>query len=152
MPAVESSALIDAPIERAYELSQDYRIRLQWDPFLRSFRFLDETDGPQIGGRIWVKAENGLTMTVEYVSIRPPERVAVKMIDGPWIFERFAGAWTFTEVGERTRVLFRYNFKLRSRILRRVLEPIALAVFRRDIEARLRGFDRYVKRTRRDER
>jgi len=41
MPVVEESLLIRAPQQPLFDLAQDYRLRLKWDPFLRDMRFLD---------------------------------------------------------------------------------------------------------------
>jgi hypothetical protein len=95
MPVVESSVEIRASREALFALTQDYYVRLEWDPFLRDLRFLDGATGPAPGVRVWVRARNGLSMLVEYVTVAPPERVAVKLVRGPFFFESFAGAWVF---------------------------------------------------------
>lgn len=140
MPVVESSAEIRASREALFALTQDYYIRLEWDPFLRGLRFLDGATGPAPGVRVWVRAKNGLSMLVEYVTVAPPERVAVKLVRGPFFFENFAGSWIFHDAGEgRTRVVFRYSFRTRWRFLRPLLDRAISAVFTRDIAARVRA-------------
>ena len=140
MPTVESSAEIRAPREALYALTQDYHVRLEWDPFLRDLRFRGGAAAPAPGVRVWVRAWNGLGMEVEYVTVRPPERVAVRMTRGPFFFASFGGTWLFHAVdGERTRVVFRYGFKTRWPWLRPVLDRLLAAVFRRDVAARTRA-------------
>src|SRR5579872_6013221 len=95
MQTVEDSILIAAPPEPLFALAQDYALRLQWDPFLREMKFLDGATEAAAGVRVWVRAWNGLTMEVEYVTVKPPHVVAMKMRRGPWIFERFVGSWRF---------------------------------------------------------
>ena len=148
MPVVESSAEIHAPREALFALTQDYYVRLEWDPFLRDLRFLDGATGPAPGVRVWVRAKNGLSMRVEYVTIVPPERVAVKLVRGPFFFESFAGAWIFHDAGEgRTRVTFRYGFRTRWRLLRPLLDRAISAVFTRDIAARVHALKHAAEET-----
>ncbi|HZE97805.1 MAG TPA: SRPBCC family protein [Planctomycetota bacterium] len=69
----------------------------------------------QDDGRVWYQAKNGLTMTVRYVTHEPPERVAMTMLEGPWIFRRFSGSWVFQSLAEsRTQVTFSYHFELKA--------------------------------------
>src|SRR4051812_4246920 len=95
MPAVEDSLRIRAPQDALFDLSQDYALRLKWDPFLRGLRFLQGATEPDVGVRVWVQAWTGLTMTVEYVSYNRPHVVAMRMIRGPLLFRSFAGSWRF---------------------------------------------------------
>ena len=148
MPVVESSVEIRASREALFALTQDYYVRLEWDPFLRDLRFLDGATGPAPGVRVWVRARNGLSMLVEYVTVVPPERVAVKLVRGPFFFESFAGTWVFHAAGEgRTRVVFRYGFRTRWRLLRPLLDRAVSAVFTRDIAARVRALKHAAEET-----
>ena len=148
MPVVEREVQIDVARAAVYALTQDYYLRLEWDPFLRDLRFLDGATGPAPGVRVWVRARNGLQMQVEYVTVEPPERVAVRMVRGPFFFENFAGTWLFRAVGEgSTRVVFRYGFRTRWRWPRPVLDRIVAAVFARDIAARVAALKHAAERT-----
>jgi ribosome-associated toxin RatA of RatAB toxin-antitoxin module len=148
MPVVERSGEIHASREALFALTQDYYVRLEWDPFLRDLKFMDGATGPAPGVRVWVRARNGLSMLVEYVTVQPPERVAVKLVRGPFFFESFAGAWIFHPVGEdRTRVVFRYSFRTRWRLLRPLLDRAISAVFSRDIAARIRALKHAAEET-----
>ena len=140
MPIVEDSILISAPRESLFPLSQDYAVRLAWDPFLRDMRFLDGSKEAGVGVRVWVRAWTGLTMEARLTGYRPPAAVAMKMLRGPWFFRRFAGTWLFEpHVDGGTQVTFRYSFESRWRWLRPLLDPVIRRSFRRDIRARLRG-------------
>jgi ribosome-associated toxin RatA of RatAB toxin-antitoxin module len=142
MPAVEDSILIHGAQEGLFDLSQDYALRLEWDPFLRELRFLDGAREAAEGVRVWVRAWTGLTMTVEYVSVHRPDVVAMKMIKGPF-FRRFAGSWRFgPHESGAVEVTFRYVFETRWRWLAWLIDSIICRVFRRDIRARLRGLKR----------
>jgi ribosome-associated toxin RatA of RatAB toxin-antitoxin module len=140
MASVEDRILIHAPAEALFDLSQDYALRREWDPFVRKMRFLDGARETAVGVKVWVRAWTGLTMTVEFVSLDRPRVVAMKMLRGPWLFRLFAGTWRFVPRPDGTEVIFHYVF--RTRWLGWLLDPLIRAVFRRDIRARLRGLKR----------
>ncbi len=142
MPAVEGSLLIHSPQAALFDLSQDYALRLEWDPFLRDLRFLDGATEPGVGVRVWVRAWTGLTMTVEYVSFNRPHVVAMRMMAGPALFRAFAGSWRFEPSEGGVQVVFRYVFETRWPWLRWLLDPLVCRVFRRDVRQRLRGLKR----------
>jgi len=150
MPIVESSITVRATPDVLFALTQDYYLRKDWDPFVAVIRFLDGATEPAPGVRVWVRSWQGLEMTTEYVTVVPPKRVAIKMVDGPVFFETFGGAWHFepTALGE-TRVQFRYSFRSRWPVLRPVLDPMIRVLFGRDLRARLCGLKRAVEDNRR---
>src|SRR4051812_49592085 len=82
-----------------FDLTQDYRRRLDWDPFLKEARLLDGAEGPGVGVRARCVAHNGLGMETRYVSFNPPGACAVEMTRGPWFFRAFSGSWRFGEGG-----------------------------------------------------
>lgn len=148
MPIVESSADIRASREALFALTQDYYVRLEWDPFLRDLHFLDGATGPAPGVKVWVQAHNRLAMTVEYITVKPPERVAVKLVRGPFFFESFAGSWIFETVDEEhTRVTFRYSFRTKWKVLRPLLDRAIHRAFTRDIAARTRALKHAAEET-----
>jgi ribosome-associated toxin RatA of RatAB toxin-antitoxin module len=139
MAMVEDSILIDAPAERLFALSQDYRLRRAWDPFVKEMRFLNGAAEAAKGACVWVRAWTGLTMVVQFTSFRPPTSVAMKMVRGPWFFRQFAGTWLFAaQPSGQTLVTFRYAFATR-RAWRLVVDPFIRWLFQRDIRGRLRG-------------
>ena len=145
MPVVEESILIRAAQRPLFDLAQDYRLRLKWDPFLRDLRFLHDAREAAVGVRVWVKAWTGLTMVVEYVALNRPEVVAMKMVKGPVFLRQFAGSWRFhPHPSGSTEVVFRYVFETRWPRLRWLFDPIVGWVFGRDVRERLWGLKRGV--------
>jgi len=143
MPIVEDSIWIDAPAADLFALSQDYHLRRAWDPFVREMRFLGDVTEACPGAHVWVRAWTGLTMEVVFTGFRPPNSVAMRMVQGPRFFRQFAGTWLFKPgAGGGTDVTFRYSFTVRWRWLRLLLEPVIATVFRRDIRGRLQGLKR----------
>ena len=138
MPTIQVAREIAAPAAALFALAQDYGQRLAWDPFLRGLRFLDGARAAAPGVRVAVQAHNGLRMEVRYTVVRPPEQVAVVMERGPRVFRSFAGAWIFRAIeGGRTRVAFRYHFRLPALLL--PLGPLVGAILRREMRRRLAG-------------
>src|SRR5262245_44870916 len=122
VPTVEDTIEVAAAPAEVFDLAQDYRLRLRWDPFLRAMEFREGAQVAAVGVRVWVRAKNGLSMEVVYVTLDRPRSVAMKMTDGPRVFERFAGSWRFEALGEaHTRVVFRYGFETRPAWLRPLL-------------------------------
>jgi hypothetical protein len=148
MPAFEVSLVIRARPDDLFALTQDYALRLQWDPFLREARLLDGATAAATGVRSWCVAWYGVGMETEYVSFNPPRVAAVRMTRGPGIVRAFAGSWRFEDVGAgRTRVGFRYRLTARPRQLAFLLDPLLRIVFARDTGARLRALRSAVERT-----
>lgn len=140
MPTIQAVLEVAVPAAPLFDLAQDYGLRLAWDPFLRDMKFRGGAREAAVGVRVWVRARNGLAMEVEYITLRRPEQVAMKMVDGPRMLAQFSGAWLFKAVGEgTTRVTFRYNFTCRPRALAWALEPVVARILRRDMQARLAG-------------
>src|SRR4051812_31712972 len=111
MPVVSGSIRIAAAPADVFALSQSYALRRRWDPFVRDIRFLHGAADAGPGVEVWVRAWNGLQMTVRYTAFRPPESVAMSMVKGPRLFRRFAGAWAFAPDGAGGMVVtFRYSF------------------------------------------
>lgn len=147
MPIVEGSTRVAAPQTAVFDLAQDYGARLDWDPFLSQIVFRDGATEANVGVKVWVRAKNGLSMEVVYVTYDRPRSTAMKMIDGPRFFERFAGTWKFEpSAGGYTEVTFRYNFETRWRLLRPALNRAISAVFGRDVRLRLEGLKRAAER------
>ena len=148
MPTIQASIDIHASATDVFALAQDYALRLVWDPFLAEMKFRDGATEANVGVRVWVRAKNGMTMEVRYITLRAPEHVAMTMTDGPTVFSQFSGAWTFKALAaDRTHVVFRYNFATRPRLLAPVMEPVVAMVLKREMQARLVGLKRGVEET-----
>lgn len=130
--------------EAAFDLSQDYARRLQWDPFLASAELLAAT-APAVGVVARCRGHFGPAMDTKYVSFRRPSVAAVTLVRGPWLFESFSASWNFQERGpSTTEIRFIYAFALRPRALRAFFEPVAAAVFRFEMGRRLSALARQL--------
>ena len=136
MSTIVASRLICAPAEQLFALSQDYSLRREWDPFTGSMSFLGGATQTRKGAQVEFRSRQGLTMVVEFVQVRPPKVVAMKMLSGPWFIDRFAGSWTFRSVDDgSTQVTFRYALRARPTLI----GPALRWVLTREFDARLTG-------------
>lgn len=144
VPRVESSVEVDVPVEVAFELSQTTgALRLRWDPFIHEQHLLDGATGPAKGVRTSTVSRHRLRMVSEYVSVRPPLQVGMRMVSGPWFFEQMSGGWTFAAVGaDRCRAVWRYTFTVRPTWLQFVGHPLGTWLLGRDIRNRIDAFAR----------
>ena len=101
-------------------------MRLDWDPFLREKRFLDDPADLAVGVQVWVHALNGLRMMVRRITVNRPGHIAMTMVKGAWMFRRFSAAWKFREIdgGSRTEVSFSYDCETRLVLLRALTTPV----------------------------
>lgn len=86
-------------------------------------------------------------MRVAFVQLQPPTRAAVKMVQGPWFLEKFAGSWVFrAQSADITLARFRYTVVARPGLLRGLIEPLAALYFSRVVEKRLAGLKAFCER------
>lgn len=131
-----------ASCDVVFDLVHDYTRRLQWDTLLREAYV--EGDGPAGHGKIAVCsgrwAIGGLTLRTVYVSFERGVVAAVKMVNTPPFFARWAASIRHEPLGDdRSRITYTYNFEARPRLLAFVLEPIMAMVFRWETRRRLRA-------------
>ncbi|MCH5716411.1 SRPBCC family protein [Niabella hibiscisoli] len=106
--------MIRCNAETAFDYTQDYDHRLNWDSFLKKAELVEGAKAAGLGVKAWCVAKNGLGMETQYVSFNRPRATAIKMTKGPFMFQLFLGSWTFKEVqAELTEVVFLYSFRLR---------------------------------------
>ena len=141
MPVVEASATVAVSPAVAFAVSQTTGdVRLRWDRFIRRQQLLGGAVAPAKGVRTLTVQRAGLRMVSEYVSYRPPISVGMKMIEGPWFFEKMGGGWRFEPDGAGTRTVWRYNFTCRPALLAPLAHRIGGWVLQREIDRRIAGF------------
>jgi uncharacterized protein YndB with AHSA1/START domain len=148
MRSLEAAVEIRATPEAVFDLIHDYSRRLEWDPFLKDARLLDGAERAGLGIKSRCTARNGfggLAMETVYVSYDRPRVAAVKMTAGPAVLESFAASLRQEDAGSgRTRVTYRFNFSTRPPWLRAIMEPVAAALFRREVRQRLAALKRFL--------
>jgi hypothetical protein len=137
----EVSAVIPAPAAEVFELLHDYHRRLSWDTLL-SAAYLD--DGFTEAGKgvtsvcVGRRSLGGLALRTVYVSFDPPRVAAVKLINSPPFFGKWAASIRHTDLSPgESRVTYTFHFTARPGWLRWALEPIMAVVFRWETRKRL---------------
>ncbi len=69
--------MVAVAIEDAFDLSQSYGLRLEWDPFVKSQRLLNGATVAGKGVQTLTRSRHGLRMVSEYLSFRRPDSVAM---------------------------------------------------------------------------
>ncbi len=144
MPNIEQKLAINCSLEKVYEISQDYSIRYDWDPFPESIKFIDGATEIKVGARVSVLSKSRLKMIVEFIQISPPHVAAVKMIKGPLILKSFSGSWIFKPLpGDTTLAIFKYNLKANQWAIPLITNKFLNFYFNAKVKARLVGLARY---------
>lgn len=142
------SEIIPATSAEVFALVHDYGRRLEWDTLL-SAAYL--TDGHTVAGQGAVStcvgraAVGSLALTTEYVTFDAPRLAAVKMIRGPWLFERWAALLKHEDLpGGESRITYAWQFTSRPRLLRWFCEPFLNAIFHWETRKRLRALKNFL--------
>lgn len=145
MSMIEQSAILSESPERLFDFTQDYSRRHLWDPFPESYHFVPPDSGPGVGATLIVRAKNGQSMTVRYVSYNRPRAAAIEMVSGPWFISRFHGTWSFNSLArQQTRVTFKYNVIARPLALAWLIQPILNRSFKWHASQRIRALRDYI--------
>jgi hypothetical protein len=128
--------------EAVFDLVHDYARRLEWDTLLRA-AYVEGGATAGLGavavcsGR-WLVG--GLTLRTVYVSFQRGSVAAVKMVNRPPLFRRWAASIRHEALGaRRSRLVYIYNFRARPSWLAFLLEPILALAFRWETRRRLRA-------------
>lgn len=142
------SKIIPSSSAEVFTLVHDYGRRLEWDTLL-SAAYL--TAGHTVAGPGAVSTCVGrmslgsLALTTEYVTFDAPRLAAVKMIRGPWLFERWAASLKHEDLPDgQSRITYVWQFTSRPRLLRWCFEPLLNAVFHWETRKRLRALKRFL--------
>ena len=152
MPHGRVSEVIDAPCAEVFDLVHDYGRRLEWDTLLQA-AYLD--DGFTEAGKgvtsvcVGRPALGGLALKTVYVWFNRPKVAAVKLVNRPPFFGKWAASIRHVEVEPgRSRITYTYQFTVKPRFLRWILEPIMGFVFRWETRKRLAALQTHFARTR----
>ncbi|RNC79750.1 MAG: SRPBCC family protein [Balneola sp.] len=105
---------INCSPNEAFDYTQDYTQRLDWDTFLKHAELIEGASKADKGVKAYCVAKNGFGMVTEYVSFNRPKVTAIKMTKGPYLFKSFSGSWTFKAIeANLCNVIFKYSFTLR---------------------------------------
>jgi len=144
MTTTSYSIEIRCPIDKVYEVSQDYSVRYEWDPFPERIDMLDGASEVAVGERVKIIAKSGLKMVVEFIQVNPPHVAAIKMVEGPFFLDVFAGSWVFKTLDNgNTQAVFKYSIRAKSWMLPSITNKIILWYFKGQVKSRLESLASY---------
>ena len=135
MPAIKFSEriVVNCSAGEAFDYTQDYRQRLDWDSFLKSAELIEGARQAGKGVKAYCVAKNGFGMVTEYVTFNRPKATAIRMTNGPFLFKSFLGSWTFKPLGAyETEIIFLYAFTLKFPF------TLAAGMIRRNLQSNVR--------------
>ena len=147
MPKGISREIIPASKERVFALVHDYERRLEWDTLLRK-AFLEPEFARAGRGAISVcqgrAILGGFVLRTVYVSFQEGKVAAVKLLNRPPFFEKFAASIRHFDVDEnRSEIVYEFHFTARPAWARRFLHPVMKLVFQWETGRRLKALKRY---------
>jgi Polyketide cyclase / dehydrase and lipid transport len=123
-----------------FELLHDYGRRLEWDTLLREARI---TSGEAVAGLgvatlcVGKPMFGWIGIETRYVVFEPGRLAAVRMINRPPFFERFAASIRHEELEAGSRLTYQFQFRARPWFLRWLLEPVIRWWLARETRLRL---------------
>jgi hypothetical protein len=143
MPHGSVTETIPASSAEVFRLLHDYDRRLEWDTLLRDARLCAPWTEAQLHatsvctGRWYL---GGLALKTEYISFKPPQVAAVRMLNRPPFFAGFAATIRHRDLNDdASSVEYKYTFTARPSWLRWLLHPVMAALFRWETRKRLRA-------------
>lgn len=148
MPHGVVSQVVPARSADVFRLLHDYDRRLEWDTLLRAAYLTDGFHEVQVGAIAVCKGclhLGGIALISKYITFRPSEVAAVKMVNRPPFFETFAATIRHKDLSDSSSVVeYKYHFTARPRWLRFLLHPIMNALFAWETRKRLRSLGAYI--------
>lgn len=147
MPHGTVSDVIPASASEVFQLLHDYDRRLEWDTLLQAAYLIDGAQMAALGVKSVCKGKTslgGIALETEYVTFRPPDVAAVRMVNRPPFFDTFAATIRHTALtGHSSSIEYKYHFTARPLWLRFVLHPIMNLLFKWETRKRLAALQRY---------
>jgi hypothetical protein len=147
MPRGTVIEVIPAARADVFRLLHDYGRRLEWDTLLQAASLTDGFTEAGLHAASICKGRlllGAIEMKTVYVSFRPPDVAAVKLVDRPPFFESFAATILHRDLGDgSSSVEYKYSFAARPFWLRWLLHPVMQAVFLFETKRRLRALRKF---------
>jgi hypothetical protein len=147
MPRGTVIEIIPAARADVFRLLHDYGRRLEWDTLLQAASLTDGFTEAGLGAHSICKGRlllGTIAMKTVYVSFRPPNVTAVKLIDRPPFFDSFAATIRHRDLGDGSSTIeYKYSFAARPSWLRCVLHPVMQVLFRFETKRRLRALRKF---------
>ena len=124
MAVVESKQFIHAPRDEVYQVAQALDDYASWDASAPAMSLAVPEDGIRVGQQLRVRDRSGLRLVLEYIQVST-QSTSVKMVNGPFFIDRFAGSWLFEDRNGITFARFKYVLTLKKWMLPWLTEYLA---------------------------
>ena len=143
MPHGSVTAIIPAPSADVFRLLHDYDRRLEWDTLLQHACLTDGWTEARLHATSICRGRahlGGIALKTEYVSFHAPHVAAVRMVNRPPFFEKFAATIRHRDLEDgSSQIQYKYNFTARPWWLRWLLHPLMALAFRYETGKRLQA-------------
>ncbi|HEY2881371.1 MAG TPA: SRPBCC family protein [Pirellulales bacterium] len=141
MPHGVVSEIVPATSAEVFQLLHDYQRRLEWDTLLAEAYLTDGWQAAAPGAIAVCKGKSrwgGIALKTVYISFRPSEVAAVKMVNRPRFFDSFATTIRHGDLPEgKSSVEYTFTFRARPAWLRFLLHPVMKRIFASETKKRL---------------
>ncbi|MBA3485271.1 MAG: SRPBCC family protein [Pirellulales bacterium] len=146
MPHGSVTEVLPASAEDVFRIIHDYRRRLEWDTLLQDAYLEPGHEAAALGAVAVCRGRRrlgGFALRTVYISFDPGRVAAIRMINRPPFFDRFAATIRHTPLSENSsQVDYKFDFAARPSWLRWLLHPIMQAAFRWETRRRLSALRR----------
>jgi len=152
MPHGTVSQIIPADCEAVFDLIHDYERRLTWDTLLSAAGLADGHSRADVGATtvcVGRRSLGGLALKTVYVAFDRPRLAAVRMVNSPPFFGRWAASICHEKLGQdQSKIIYTWTFTARPRWLAWLLEPVMDRVFHWETRMRLASLRDYFEQAR----
>ena len=145
------SRVIPASSAEVFDLLHDYDRRLQWDTLLSAAYLEEGFTQAGLGATSVCIGRRGLrafALRTIYVSYERPKVAAVKLVNAPPLFARWAASIRHVDLEPgRSRCTYKFSFRAKPAVLRGLIEPVLLRIFTRETARRLEALEGWFNRT-----
>src|SRR4051794_33517343 len=122
MPHGKVRELIPAPADQVFALLHDYSRRLTWDTLLSQAYLTEGFTCAQLGAVSVCRGKRHLgaiALKTQYITFKPGQLAAIKMINRPPFFEEFAASIRHTPAEDNSSwIEYTFTFTARPKFLR----------------------------------
>jgi len=143
MPTHSEKRFLPYPADRVYDLVADVEDYPNFLPWCIGLRVSSRSDN-EIRADMVVGFKMLREKFTSKVTLTPKDRIDVEYLDGP--FKYLQNRWLFVEKDGGCEIDFFIDFEFRSRLLRKIMEPLFHEAVRRMVRAfELRAAERFGK-------
>lgn len=148
MPHGVVTEVLPGSAAEVFQLIHDYDRRLEWDTLLREAYLEPEHPQATVGAVAVCRGRRrlgGFALRTVYISFDPGRVAAIRMINRPPFFDRFAATIRHTPIDAfSSQVEYKFDFTARPSGLRWLLHPAMQRVFAWETRRRLHALREFL--------